>query len=931
MRGIVARDVELQAGAAFLRAVAEGSAALLLEGEAGIGKTTVWTEIADRAASAGYQVLRAMPAAAEASMTLSALSDLLEVVPETVLASLPRSQGRAIDAALLRAESAADALEQRLLGTAVRSVLLRLAADAPLVLAIDDVQWMDGASASTLAYALRRVEGARIGLLTARRQGMPAPLDAAGLFPDGASRQLQVGPVNLAALHHLLKGRLGDAPSRSTLVRVHEASGGNPLFALEIVRLLRDLGEPPANEPLPVPPDVRDLVRGRVRRLPSSTREVLLAVAAQGAVPPTAIAVALGREVEPDLERAVHEEIARLDGEKITFEHPLFAAAIYANASDAERREIHSRLAATVEGVEERARHLALATPEPNADVADELEGAARAAAARAAPLAAADLMALAIRSTPMEQALVIDARMVARGELLQRAGDMGQAERVLDEAVRTASTRHGRARARLALASVRYEQAADASSAILATEALGEAEGDAELVVHAHAMLAAVDYGDRQAARGHAREAKRLLDDLVDPDPRIESLVLYVAASADVHDGRPFPTAMVDRALALERVAPDSNVGERLSASLGFWLLLDDDLAGARRWMDTTYAAAVDEGDEGSIPYALSHIPTLELAAGDWPRAEAVARQHLAAAIELGQANQRLAALFSLASVLVHQGDEAASRPVLDELLRDAEAANSLWDVSKGLAALGALELALGDRARAVPHLLRADEGRDVLGDDAPRRHEADLVEALLGAGEVDRAGVVSTAMSDRARRYGQHSRLAVAARCRGLVAAATGKLDEAINDLDDALREHDLADLPFDRARTDLALGQVRRRRRERALAKTALDRALASFERLGARLWAERTRAELGRLGLRRGSGDGLSEGERRVAELVASGMTVREVAAAMFVSPKTVEAHLTRAYGKLGIRSRAELGAVMATNVGESPMRPGPGRT
>ena len=166
------------------------------------------------------------------------------------------------------------------------------------------------------------------------------------------------------------------------------------------------------------------------------------------------------------------------------------------------------------------------------------------------------------------------------------------------------------------------------------------------------------------------------------------------------------------------------------------------------------------------------------------------------------------------------------------------------------------------------------------------------------------------------RARRFGRHSRLAVAARSRALLSATTGQLDDAISALDEALREHALAPFPFERARSELVLGRVRRRRRERTLAKAAFESALATFETLGATLWARQTRAELDRVGLRRGSGAALTEGERRVAELVASGRTVADAAALLFVSRRTAEANLSRAYRKLGISSRAELGAVMA---------------
>jgi ATP/maltotriose-dependent transcriptional regulator MalT len=362
--------------------------------------------------------------------------------------------------------------------------------------------------------------------------------------------------------------------------------------------------------------------------------------------------------------------------------------------------------------------------------------------------------------------------------------------------------------------------------------------------------------------------------------------------------------------------VAPSPVVSDRLSASLGLWLLTADDLAGARRWIEATLASAIEEGDEGSLPYALQHPPALEFMAGNWDLSEDYARRGLAASLEMGQDANRQHALCHLANVYVHQGREAEARSVLAELSEGTTASESMWMEAKAMAVLGALELSLGDAAAATKHLLRADTARDRVGDDSPRRHDGDLIEALVEAGEVDRACQVVELVERRARRFNRHSRLAVAARARGVVAAAAGHLDDGIDALEEALREHDLAPILFDRARTELVLGRVRRRRRERALAKRAFERALAGFEQLGARIWADRARLELDRLGFRRSSGDELTEGERRCAELAAMGMTNREVAATLFISPKTVEANLARAYRKLGVGSRAELGAVMA---------------
>lgn len=928
-------------GDAFVDAVTHGSALLLLHGEAGIGKTTIWHAIADRARAAGCVVLRAQPSSAETSLTLAALGDLLESIPRGTLEDLPPPQRRAIDVAMLRSEPSNDGLARTLIGAAVRSVLRSLSEARPVVIAIDDVQWLDPASASTLEYALRRLGDARLGLLVAQRAGEESRIDIKRL-PAATRHEVRIGPLTLAALHHVLAARLGRAPARSTLVRINEASLGNPFFALEIARRLEEVGEPPPGQPLPVPVDVHELVRQRVHRLPAATREALLTIASQREPTRANVAAALGRHIDGDLSAAQAEDIIHVEAERIRFSHPLFAGAIYGEATDAERRLTHGRLARTVEGIEKQARHLALAADGPDEQVAAVLETAAHTAARRGAPLAAADLFRLALEVTPEVEAAARSRRTVQFGEALRRGGDMAQAQLVLEAAVAAAPRGPDRARARLALANVVYETNATHSSGALVEAAIEDAVDDPELLAYAHAMFAAVEYVDRRRAREHAREAKRLLAELADPSPVVESLVLYTYVGLEFEAGEPLPMDLVERALALEAVAPSQVVSDRLSASLGLWLLSADDFVGARRWIEATLASAIEEGDDGSLPYALQHPPALEFATGNWARSEDYARRGLAASQEIGQPAQGGHALHHLANVYAHQGREAEARSTLVDLFAVAEVADSDWGRAKALHVLGALELSLGNVAAAVDPLLRAEAARERVGDESPRRHDGDLVEALVAAGDLERARATAEAVEGRARRFNRHSRLAIAARCRGLVAAASGQLDDAIAALEEALREHDLAPIAFDRARTELVLGRVRRRRRERGLAKQAFERALAGFEQLGARIWAGQARAELDRVGLRRGSGAALTEGERRVAELVASGQTVAQAASMLFMSPRTAESNLSRAYRKLGVGSRAELGAAMAaapaarrdaapdtssgtTNMWEPPMR------
>ncbi len=915
MSDVVGRDVELGAGRELLERSRHGLALLLLEGDAGVGKTTVWSAVVAEAREEGRLVLEARPAAAEAELTLATLSDLLGEVSPDEASALPGPQRRALDVALLRVEADRASRDTRLLGTAVRSLLEALARTRPVLIAIDDIQWVDPTSAAVLAFAARRLGDHRVGMIGARRSTEPMPESLAALAGSPAARTIRVGPLSVAALHHVLSRHLDRPVARSTLIRVHQASGGFPLFALEIIRLLDEVGVPPAGEPLPVPGDVRELVRRRILQLPSGTRDVLLASALLGTSSADTIKAALGRPIDEDLETAARHGIAFVVDGRIRFEHPLFAAAIPATATEADRREAHARLAAAVDGADVRARHLALAATTPSAGVAADLEDAAHQAASRGGPGAAAELMELALRSTPPSDDAACDRRVLELAGILQRAGDPSRAERLLAGLIDTSASPGSRARARLALATIRYERDAAGSALALCEAAMPDASDDAELLARAHAIMAAVSWDDFRRREGHVQEALRLLDGVAQPDPVVLGLVLMERCEDDVATGRPLDPAVVERALELERVSAAPSVSDRFSASLGTWLKYQDDFDGARTWLEATLRAVEEEGDEGSLPYALSHLPELELWTGDWGAAEHLARRHLKAATDLGLESQRRQALYNLALVHVHQGRDDEARAEIADALAAAAEDGDTWTRASMLPLLGHLELSLGNAGAAVGHLAVAGELRDAVGQTAPRRQDADLVESLVATGDLEGARMALAAMEGRAARFARHSPLANAARARGLVRAATGDLDGAVAALDLALTEHELAPIAFDRARTLLVLGRVRRRRRERTAAGSALREAADVFEALGARAWGERARADLARVGVRRSSGSELTDTERRVAELAASGMTNREVAAALFLSPKTVEANLARAYGKLGIGSRAELGALL----------------
>ncbi|HEX8024827.1 MAG TPA: LuxR C-terminal-related transcriptional regulator, partial [Candidatus Limnocylindrales bacterium] len=674
-------------------------------------------------------------------------------------------------------------------------------------------------------------------------------------------------------------------------------------------------GEPPAGESLPVPADIRDLLRERLAALPDGTREVLLDLAVVGTVDPDRLAAMHGVDVGGDLERAIADALVRRDGRSISFAHPLYAAAAEAAATPEQRRAAHERAARTAADVEEEARHRALATEGPDAAVAAALEAAARGGRSRAAPLAAAELLRLSIERTPPAEVEAVARRRVALGEVLKQAGDAPAAIRELELVVAEADAA-ARAEARLVLAAIRFETDASPAAAVrLAAAAVEDAGGDPAIAAHAYAVLTAVDWQEIGRHAEYLDAAEAAIAKVAEPDPAVEGLIVLARCGEDVRTGHPLNPGLVARGLELEELAPAPAVADRFSGSYGTWLKLLGRFDEARVWLERTRQAAIDEGDEGSLAYSLSHLPELEVWTGDWDRAEVIAREHLAVSEASNLESQRLQALYNLALVHVHQG-RADARAELDAAIAAATEADDRWMLSGILPILGLLELSLGDAAAAVDPFERAYEIREQLGSDEPRRFGPDLVEALIAVGRIDRAEAVQRELEARIARFDRPSSRATVARSRALLLAAHGRLEEARDALDEALGQHAVALIPFDRARTLLALGQVRRRLRERGAARDAFEEARAELERLGSLPWAARAAAELERTGIRRGAGLDLTETERRVAELAASGLTNREVAAALFMSPKTVDANLGRAYAKLGIRSRAELGAVIA---------------
>jgi DNA-binding CsgD family transcriptional regulator len=906
---LLGREAELALIGAFFDRSTPGPKALVIEGEPGIGKTTLWREAIRIAETRGTRVLSCRAAEAEAKLSFSALSDLLERVPDEAFDSLPDPQRRALDVALLRADPHGAAPDSRAVATAFRSVLTWLGATSPALVAIDDAHWLDRSSARAIDFALRRSAETSVAFLASRRTGH-SPANSLS-----AEERIELGPLSLGAVHELLKRRLGRSLPRPLLVRVHEAAEGNPFYALEVGREALHLGIQPG-DPLPVPKDLSRLVRRRLARLSGTTREALLVAAAAGHPRTDVISAVLDADSGAALEQAEAAGIVDTYEGVVRFSHPLFAAAVLASATGQRKRQLHRRLAEVIDDAEERARHLALAADGPDEEVASALDKAAEVAKQRGALDAAAELTEHAVRLTPVDHIDEAAERSLELGVSHWLTGDTQRGREVLEElAARTSGSMRGRALTELA--AVRYWTDGALAGVECTEQVLEAVRGDTAFEARAHGDLAVYCDFDLERSYRHAQTALRLFEDQGDAaDPLPHAKALAIAARGSLMLGRGLPVADLERAIEIESQArePSSAVVGRIKSFSAQWLKYVDDFDGARLHLEEARQQAVEEGDESALPNVLMHLAQTELWSGNWQLASRYAEESCEIAEQLEQTFGGPPAYRALVDAHLGRVDRAR-RTALDGL---EVAKRGPLGVPLYLRVLGFLDLSLGEVGAAAGHLTRAlqfTEEVKILEPSVLRIH-ADAVEALVAVGELERAEAVLVPWEKQARRVDLAWSQATSARCRALLDAAQGRPDEAPGSIERALIAHERLPMPFELGRTMLAKGQIERRAKHKGDARQSLERALAIFEELGAPLWAEKARAELARVGPRRAASDELTETERRVAELAASGLTNREVAAQLFMSPKTVEANLARAYRKLGIHSRAELGARLA---------------
>jgi len=906
----------------------------VLQGEAGVGKTTLWTAGLEEAGNRGLRVLEARPAESETALSFSGLGDLLDPVLDEALAHLPAGQKRALSRALVLEEVAGPAPDPHAVGVAVLSAMRALADERPVLVAVDDVQWLDAASSGALAYAARRLRAESVGVLLARRAPLASTLldELRRSFPAECFTEVDVGPLDVGALHHVVHDHLGFALPRPLLAEVHQASGGNPFYALEIVRMLRRSGlSVEAGQPLPVPESLHELVHGRLQALSPESRDYLLAAAALSHPTVSLVEAATAVTRDVGLVPALEARIVELDADRIRFTHPLLAAGAYETADPRRRAEVHARLAELVDDPEARGRHLAASVTQPDEAVAAALEEAARHARARGAPRPAALLLDRARELTPSDRPEEALRRAVDAAYLHFESGDSPRAEAQLRDVIGRLDAGRARATALVRLARVRsYEAQAEAADLFL--QAVDEADGDRVILARAHEGVASCLFRLRERledAVEHAELAVGLALDLGDESLAAEALSTQVLPETLL--GRTTAAATTQRALAFQETAKDLRVLAQplFNAAVHWWWT--DALEKSRDALAEMLQRSRELGDESSAPYVLVLLGQVESALGDLESALA----HAAEGQELSeQSGQDTLFAYHLALESLVEAQRGRVEPARAAALRALERVPETGGRPAELVATGAvghLELALGDPEAAVARLEPAIDfvRREAFGEPAAMRFVVDHIEGLIELGRQDEAAELLDWYEGNARRLERASALAACFRCRGLLAAQAGVLDDAVGAYEEALEWHGRVEIPLDRGRTLLALGAAQRRAKRRREGRETLETALEIFGRIGTELWSERARSELRRISGRAATPGALTPAEERVAALVAEGKTNREVAAALFLSERTVEGHLSHVFGKLGVRSRTELARVLASRASQVVAASNPG--
>ncbi len=916
---LVGRSAEREALGGLLARAADGfSGALVLRGEAGVGKTALLDEMVAAAAEGGMRTVRLTGVEAEAQLRYAGLHRFLLPFADQ-LERLPGPQRDALRSTF--GLVAGPPANRFLVALGVLTLLADVASQAPLVCVVDDMQWLDPESAVLLGFVARRLSAERVVLLFAVREAAGQASALAGV------PELAIGGLDddaaLDLLASLMPGRLSPAVG----ARIVAETGGNPLALVEVAKELSPgqlAGSEVLPEPLPVAGSLEEAFGCRVRRLPAEAR-LLLAVAA---AEPTGSQALLWRTAEKlgiDPETAVTADLSDLAeiGPQVVFRHPMVRSVAYYSTPLRQRRLIHQALAAAGEGSQQPDRvawHLAIAADRPDEAVAGQLERAAERARDRGGYAAMVPLLSRAAELS-VNQGLRAGRLLATSGAALT-AGQPGRAGALLEEAARMPGDPLARARATRLQGAIRFAagQAGEASTILLeaarAFEPIDERTARGALLEAFEAALSA-GCTPRGAVLAEIARTARAMPGAREPGTSATDLLLDGFA-ARVTAGYTAGVPLLRRAIARLRA-------DELSAEEGLRRLRLGCIATEELWDDQAQHAlatrcvqlARDNGTPMILAVALCELSAVaEVSAGRFDAARACIAE--GREIPAATKNPGIAGTANGAEVfeLAWRGREEDARRLAAAVARESAGADRGSQDIFTQHGLAVLELGLGNYQAALRSALAVYEV------DAPptgTRVLPDLVEAAARSNEISLAHAALARLAERALTTGTELALGLLARSRALLADdgdAENLYEEAIGHLKQCTAVPQLA-------RAHLVYGEWLRRQRRRRDAREQLRTAHDMFTSIGAEAFAERARVELlatGESARQRAAGtqDELTPQEAQIARLVSQGDSNRDIAAQLFLSPSTVDYHLRKVFRKVGVASRTQLARMMITN-------------